>query len=399
VNTRLADTSKYALKASLAPVATTGSYNSLTDKPNIPAAQVNADWNATSGVAQILNKPTIPTVPTNVSAFTNDAKYVSNASCETIDFCTLVEQMATLTTNMTNMLKTIDTLKAVIDSLEDVIDGLAPTPAPTTYDFSSVNVGDVIHVNDVITITETAAYETGGFSLVYWQSPFTLVRANVTLPAEPGLGEATVVESADGAYYIFKDKDGNYYGLYTDNLNACKATATSDGLVITQKTQVPPSNMPYTEYTIRFETHDPNAAPAGTTVTWDNTNVFTSNHRNDELSYFSTTPLTYEGITISGVISTYLTNFTPYERNFGQTTLYVREGDSFTFTAPTGKKFSRIEINGNLTNLSDANWSTQANGIVWSKTPSNTVTLACTGPWTQTDFDSVTSIVFTLEDE
>ena len=38
-----------------------GSYNDLTDKPTIPAAQVNADWNATSGVAQILNKPTIPT--------------------------------------------------------------------------------------------------------------------------------------------------------------------------------------------------------------------------------------------------------------------------------------------------------------------------------------------------
>lgn len=30
---------------------------------NIPAAQVNSDWSATSGVAQILNKPTIPNVP------------------------------------------------------------------------------------------------------------------------------------------------------------------------------------------------------------------------------------------------------------------------------------------------------------------------------------------------
>lgn len=28
----------------------------------IPAAQVNSDWNASSGVAEILNKPTIPTV-------------------------------------------------------------------------------------------------------------------------------------------------------------------------------------------------------------------------------------------------------------------------------------------------------------------------------------------------
>ena len=46
----------------LATVATSGSYNDLTDKPTIPAAQVNSDWNANSGVAEILNKPTIPTV-------------------------------------------------------------------------------------------------------------------------------------------------------------------------------------------------------------------------------------------------------------------------------------------------------------------------------------------------
>lgn len=50
------------IKSSLAPVATSGSYNDLSNKPTIPAAQVNADWNATSGVAQIMNKPTIPTV-------------------------------------------------------------------------------------------------------------------------------------------------------------------------------------------------------------------------------------------------------------------------------------------------------------------------------------------------
>jgi len=37
-----------------------GSYNDLTNLPTIPAAQVNADWNAVSGVAVILNKPAIP---------------------------------------------------------------------------------------------------------------------------------------------------------------------------------------------------------------------------------------------------------------------------------------------------------------------------------------------------
>ena len=52
-------------KPTFSTVATTGSYNDLTDKPTIPASQVNSDWNASSGVSQILNKPTIPsnTVP------------------------------------------------------------------------------------------------------------------------------------------------------------------------------------------------------------------------------------------------------------------------------------------------------------------------------------------------
>lgn len=49
----------------------------IKNKPTIPAAQVNSDWNASSGVAEILNKPTIPVVPTNVSAFTNDAGYLT----------------------------------------------------------------------------------------------------------------------------------------------------------------------------------------------------------------------------------------------------------------------------------------------------------------------------------
>ena len=40
-----------------------GDYNTLTNKPTIPAAQVNSDWNASSGVAVILNKPVVPPLP------------------------------------------------------------------------------------------------------------------------------------------------------------------------------------------------------------------------------------------------------------------------------------------------------------------------------------------------
>ena len=45
----------------LKTVAFTGSYNDLSNKPTIPAAQVNSDWNSSSGVSQILNKPDLST--------------------------------------------------------------------------------------------------------------------------------------------------------------------------------------------------------------------------------------------------------------------------------------------------------------------------------------------------
>lgn len=47
-------------KPTLATVATTGAYGDLSGTPTIPAAPVNSDWNAVSGLAQILNKPSIP---------------------------------------------------------------------------------------------------------------------------------------------------------------------------------------------------------------------------------------------------------------------------------------------------------------------------------------------------
>lgn len=51
----------------VAEVALTGDYNDLTNKPTIPSAQINSDWNASSGVAQILNKPTLAAVATSGS--------------------------------------------------------------------------------------------------------------------------------------------------------------------------------------------------------------------------------------------------------------------------------------------------------------------------------------------
>ncbi len=71
--TQANETQRIALLASknendiqnLATVATTGDYFDLINTPTIPAAQVNSDWNANSGVAQILNKPNLSAVATS----------------------------------------------------------------------------------------------------------------------------------------------------------------------------------------------------------------------------------------------------------------------------------------------------------------------------------------------
>jgi hypothetical protein len=60
------------LKADITSISAVGfsnDYDDLDNKPTIPAAQVNSDWNSVSGVSEILNKPTIPTsLPPNGAA-------------------------------------------------------------------------------------------------------------------------------------------------------------------------------------------------------------------------------------------------------------------------------------------------------------------------------------------
>ena len=60
-------------KPELANVATSGSYNDLSNKPTIPAAQINSDWNANSGVTEILNKPTLGSAAALDVAVSGDA--------------------------------------------------------------------------------------------------------------------------------------------------------------------------------------------------------------------------------------------------------------------------------------------------------------------------------------
>ena len=101
----------YTLSSSLKTVATSGSYNDLSDKPTLFSGNYNdltnkptipdelkdltddsthrlvsdtekTTWNNKSNFSgsydDLTNKPTIPTVPTDVSSFNNDAGYITN---------------------------------------------------------------------------------------------------------------------------------------------------------------------------------------------------------------------------------------------------------------------------------------------------------------------------------
>ena len=56
-----------------------GNYNDLSNRPTIPAAQVNSDWNASSGAAVILNKPVVPAQPSVTTASAGTAALTYNS--------------------------------------------------------------------------------------------------------------------------------------------------------------------------------------------------------------------------------------------------------------------------------------------------------------------------------
>lgn len=69
----------YSPDSAFGAVAFSNDYTDLDNKPTIPAAQVNSDWNANSGVAEILNKPTLGTM-----ASENASDYTPTSSLATV---------------------------------------------------------------------------------------------------------------------------------------------------------------------------------------------------------------------------------------------------------------------------------------------------------------------------
>ena len=111
---------------------TTTADDYIKNKPTIPAAQVQTDWNASSGMGVILNKPTLatvatsgaysdlsgtPTIPTKVSDLTNDSGFTTNTG--TLTGVTFNGTSATVSSGVAAITASIPTVGAIADNSTD----------------------------------------------------------------------------------------------------------------------------------------------------------------------------------------------------------------------------------------------------------------------------------------
>ena len=104
------DLTNYTLTSNLATVATTGDYTDLLNTPTLSAVATSGQYSdllnkptlstvaSTGDYDDLINKPTIPTVPTDVSAFNNDAGYITNTVNDLTNY-TLSSSLATVATS------------------------------------------------------------------------------------------------------------------------------------------------------------------------------------------------------------------------------------------------------------------------------------------------------------
>ena len=138
-------------------------------------------------------------------------------------------------------------MKQLKKTLLTLVALLAVTTGAWATEFTSLKVGDVLHVGDAINTGTN--YKVYGLYLDAGYQPATLVRANI--------GTNDITESETGAYYLIKGKNDFYFGIiWGDGLEGgyWPVTDTSDGISVTAIT---PGD--YTELT--FAVHEGTATP------------------------------------------------------------------------------------------------------------------------------------------
>ena len=188
--------------ADLATVATSGSYNDLSNKPTIPAAQVNADWNASSGVAQILNKPTIPTVNNATLTIQKNGTTVKTFTANASSNVTANITVPTKTSDITNDSGYITGINS-----SDVTTALGYTPAKTDLSNLSSNgknvldgqwvYSDLVVASAVSVSSSDATYSLSSYLPNDGKKYEVLFNVGVLTPATSGRYSIVVLSSSE----------------------------------------------------------------------------------------------------------------------------------------------------------------------------------------------------------
>ena len=117
-------------------------------------------------------------------------------------------------------------MKQLKKTLLTLVALLAVTTGAWATEFTSLKVGDVLHVGDAINTGTN--YKVYGLYFDAGNQPATLVRANI--------GTNDITESETGAYYLIKGKNDFYFGIIwgAEGLGGYwPVTDTSDGISVT----------------------------------------------------------------------------------------------------------------------------------------------------------------------
>lgn len=192
--------------SALATVATSGSYNDLSNKPTIPAAQVNSDWDAVSGVAQILNKPTLATVATSGSYADLSNKPTIPTVDQSYSASSTNAQSGTAVANAISAVKQVPSSTSAdedkvltVDSNGDAVWANAPTELPASLG----TAGQVLTVNSGATGIEWATPSGGGASA-------TILTTSNTY------AEVAAAVTASNNVYICLDHVGDQYSNFME---------------------------------------------------------------------------------------------------------------------------------------------------------------------------------------
>ena len=177
------------------PAGFDGDYYSLSNKPTLFSGNYN----------DLTNLPTIPSVPTNVSAFANDAGYVSNIQCEDVTLCTLAGLIAQMQTQMAVM-------QAQIDSLMG-ISGQGTIPDTTSHSGGEVTVTLPVVTTSAVSNISAVSATCGGNVIENGGAAVTARGVCWSTSPSPTVGGSHTT-------------DGNGVGIFTSTLTGLSANTT-----------------------------------------------------------------------------------------------------------------------------------------------------------------------------